>query len=185
MPRQGQTIDPADHAILRALCDNARLPVAELARVARISRANAHVRLERLTRTGVIQGYQVRVNPRAAGLGVAALVFINAYQDRWRDLRRKLRELPEVEFIGLAAADFDMVVLVRAADIDTLRDVVLERFVTMPTVRSTRTVLLLEDEARGPVVPDPSPVAAKRPPGGQRAARHRASASSPSRRSRT
>jgi DNA-binding Lrp family transcriptional regulator len=65
-----------------------------------------------------------------------------------------LQEIPEVEFIGLATGDFDVVVLVRATSPDELRDVVLEQFHSLPEVRSTRTMLLLDDLDRAPTIPD-------------------------------
>jgi DNA-binding Lrp family transcriptional regulator len=148
-----QIVDAADLAMLRALKEDARMPVTELARRANVSRANAYTRLERLTDAGVIEGYQVRVNPRAVGLEVTALIFLNIEQGRWREVRDRLVDIPEIQFVGLAAGDFDFVVLVRATSADTLRDVVLERFVTMPEVRNSRTVFLLDDIERGPILP--------------------------------
>jgi DNA-binding Lrp family transcriptional regulator len=130
------------------------MSVTDLARRVNVSRANAYTRLDRLASTGVIEGYEVRVDPRAVGLEVAALIFLTADQSRWREVWAKLQEIPEVEFMGLATGDFDVVVLVRATSPEILRDVVLERFHSMPEIRSTRTMLLLEDLDRGPTIPD-------------------------------
>lgn len=151
--RRRQSVDDVDLAILRALRDDARMPVTEIARRGNVSRANAYKRLDRLTKDGVIEGYHVRVNPRAVGLEVTALILLSIEQGRWREVRDRLVDIPEVQFIGLATGDFDFVVLVRATSVDELRDVVLERFVTMPEVRNSRTVFLLDDIDRGPIVP--------------------------------
>ena len=148
-----QTVDDVDRAILRALRDDGRLSVSDLARHANVSRANAYARLDRLRRVGVIEGYQVRVNPRAVGLDVTALIFLSVEQGRWRQVRDRLTEFPEVEFVGLTAGDSDFVVLVRTTSTDNLRDVVLERFMTMPQIRNSRTVILLDDFGRAPVIP--------------------------------
>jgi DNA-binding Lrp family transcriptional regulator len=158
-PSQRQDVDDVDRAILRALRRDARMSVTDLAREANVSRANAYARLERLTATGVIEGYEVRINPRAIGLEVTALIFLTAEQARWREVRARLQEVPEIEFIGLATGDFDLVVLVRTTSPDVLRDVVLERFHSMPEIRSTRTMLLLDDIDRGPIIPDAPPTA--------------------------
>ncbi len=129
------------------------MPVAQLAQRANVSRANAYARLDRLKASGVIEGFQVRTNPRAVGLEVTALIVLSVEQGRWREIRDRLVDLPEVEFVALAAGDFDFVVLVRAAHTDELRDVILERFIEMPEVRSSRTVFLLDDFALGPIIP--------------------------------
>jgi DNA-binding Lrp family transcriptional regulator len=146
-------VDDIDRAILRALRDDGRLSVSDLARQANVSRANAYARLDRLRVVGVIEGYQVRVNPRAVGLDVTALIFLTVEQGRWRQVRDRLTEFPEVEFVGLTAGDSDFVVLVRTTTTDRLRDVVLERFMTMPQIRNSRTVILLDDFGRAPVIP--------------------------------
>ena len=148
-----QVVDDVDRAILRALRDDGRLSVSDLARQANVSRANAYARLERLRAVGVIEGFQVRVNPKAVGLDVTALIFLTVVQGSWREVRDRLTEFPEVEFIGLTAGESDFVVLVRATSTDNLRDVVLERFVTMPQVTNSRTVILLDDFGRAPVIP--------------------------------
>jgi DNA-binding Lrp family transcriptional regulator len=149
-----QPVDTVDRAILRALTGDGRMTVTELAERVRISRANAYARLARLESDGVITGYQVRVDPRAVGLEVAALIFLTTDQSEWRQIRERLLAIPEVEFVGFATGDLDFVVLVRAAHTDELRDVVLERFLAVPGVRKTQTVLLLDDVDRGPMIPD-------------------------------
>jgi DNA-binding Lrp family transcriptional regulator len=157
--QERQVVDAVDREILRALGEDARMSVAELARRANVSRANAYARIERLTSGGVIEGYEVRVNPRAIGLEVAALIFLTADQAGWREVWAKVQAIPEIEFIGLATGDYDLVVLVRTTSPETLRDVVLERFHSIPEIRTTRTMLLLDDVDRAPAVPDAPPVA--------------------------
>jgi DNA-binding Lrp family transcriptional regulator len=147
-------VDAVDRAILRVLSEDARITVTDLAGRVNVSRANAYARLARLETGGVVQGYQVRVDPRAIGLEVAALIFLTVEQAEWRDIREQLLEIPEVEFVGFATGDFDFVVLVRAAHTNELRDVILERFLALPTIRKTQTVLLLDDVDRGPMIPD-------------------------------
>lgn len=153
-PRRRQDVDDVDLAILRALRDDARMTMTELASRVSVSRANVYARMARLRERGVIAGYHLRVDPKAVGLEVAALIFVSIEQGRWRDVRDRLVALPEVEFVGLAAGDFDFVVLVRTRSSDELRDVVLGRFAAMPEVRDTRTVFLLDEIDRPPVLPD-------------------------------
>ena len=152
-----QTVDTVDLAILRALRHDGRMTVTQLAQEVNISRANAYSRLERLREHGVIAGYSVRVDPRAIGLEVTALILLTADQGRWRELMAKLLEFPEIEFVGIATGDFDVAVLVRTTTTDALRDVVLERFHALPEIKSSRTVLLLDDVVRGPIIPEDQP----------------------------
>lgn len=147
-------VDDVDRAILKALTEDGRIAVTELAARVSVSRANAYARLARLESDGVIKGYGVRIDPRAIGLEVAALIFLTTEQSEWREIREQLLQIPEVEFVGFATGDLDFVVLVRAAHTDELRDVVLERFIALPGVRKTQTVLLLDDVDRPVGIPD-------------------------------
>lgn len=120
----------------------------DLAGALGVSRANAYQRLGRLRADGVITGFTIRTDPHKLGLGVAALVIVNADQGSWRELRGELRRLPGVEYVALTAGGFDFVVLVRVSDVETLRDVVLERLQSMPGVRSTQTMFILDEYDR-------------------------------------
>jgi DNA-binding Lrp family transcriptional regulator len=138
-------LDATDHALLDVLREDGRCSVNELANVAGISRANAYQRLARLREAGVITGFTVRTDPRRAGLGIAALVIVNAEQHSWRDVLAKLRQLPGARYVALTAGGFDFVVLVRVADVETLRTLILERLQAMAGVRSTQTMFILEE----------------------------------------
>jgi DNA-binding Lrp family transcriptional regulator len=153
-----QIVDDIDRTILHELANDGRVSVTELAERVNVSRANAYARLDRLRATGVIEGFGARIDPRAIGLEVAALIFLTIEQASWREVRARLLEIPEVEFVGFATGDFDFIVLVRASHTDELRDVVLERFLALPGIRKTQTVLLLDDIARRPAIPGARPV---------------------------
>jgi Lrp/AsnC family transcriptional regulator, leucine-responsive regulatory protein len=146
-------LDAVDRTILRILGGDGRLSVAELARRATISRASAYARLERLTASGVIRGYTARIDHRAIGLEVAALILVTSEQRRWRELRDALTAVPEVEYLGLVAGDFDFMILVRATSTDELRDVVLDRVLGLPGIRQSRTMFLLDEMVKPPYVP--------------------------------
>jgi DNA-binding Lrp family transcriptional regulator len=148
-------LDAVDRTILRILADDGRISTAELARRANVSRASAYARLERLTTSGVIRGYFARIDHRAMGLEVAALILVTSEQSRWRELRDAIAAVPEVEYLGLVAGDFDFIILVRATSTDELRDVVLDRVIGLPGIRQSRTMFLLDEMAKPPYIPSP------------------------------
>src|SRR5438034_970484 len=55
-------MDEIDRALIARLRDNARAPVAELARALGLSRTTVQSRIERLERTGTVTGYTVRLS---------------------------------------------------------------------------------------------------------------------------
>ncbi len=116
-----------------------------LAERVRVSRANAYARIERLTATGVITGYTALVDPVRTGLSTSAYITLTVRQSAWRDLRDRLRAIPEVRHMALVGGEFDAILLVRAADNAALRRVVLEQIQAIPGVLASRTNLIFED----------------------------------------
>ena len=143
-------LDGTDRQVIKELRADGRLSVSELAGRANVSRATAYQRLARLQETGVIRRFTVDVDHRKMGLPIAALVLVNVVQHAWRGVGERLRRLPGVEWLALSTGTFDYVLLVRAPDIDHLRDVILEGLQSMPEVQSAQTLLLLDE----PTVPD-------------------------------
>ena len=141
------TLDDTDRRIIAALEADGRLSGRALAERVTISRANAYARLERLVADGVITGFTATVDPLKVGLTTSAYVTLSVRQNSWRDLREQLREIPEVRHMALMGGEFDVMLLVRAADNDALRRVVLEQLQAIPGVLATRTFLIFEDAA--------------------------------------
>jgi DNA-binding Lrp family transcriptional regulator len=141
-----RVLDATDRQLLAVLQRDGRISVNELAAELSVSRATAYQRLERLRATGVLKGFTAVVDPAAAGLTIAALILANVEQHAWRSARDKLRHLPGLQYLAMTTGGFDFALLVRVADVETLRDVVLDRLQGMPEVRSTQTVFVLEED---------------------------------------
>lgn len=137
--------DAVDRRIVDELVADGRLSMRALAEKVHISRANAYARVERLTRSGVITGFTATVDPLKVGLATSAYVTLSLRQSSWRDLRERLRAIPEIRHVALVGGDFDAILLVRAADNAGLRRVVFDELQAIPEVLSTRTALVFEE----------------------------------------
>jgi DNA-binding Lrp family transcriptional regulator len=144
-----QIVQPVsvDRRIVEALRADGRMSVNELAARVNVSRATAYQRLSRLRETGVIRRFTVDVDPRKLGLPLAALVLVTVVQHAWREVGDRLRRLPGVEWLALSTGSFDYVLLVRAPDVDHLRDVILDGLQSIEGVQSAQTLLLLDEPA--------------------------------------
>lgn len=139
-------------AILQELLHNSRVSINELAERVKVSRTNAYSRLARLKQEGVIEAFTVRLNPKKVGLPVAALVAVNVDQNAWRHLREELDAFAEIEYYAFTTGQFDLILLVRAPDTETLRDVILERLSAIEGVGTTTTFVILDDVAPRPTL---------------------------------
>jgi DNA-binding Lrp family transcriptional regulator len=124
------------------------MSVNDLAAQANVSRANAYLRLARLRESGAIRRFTVDVDHRQLGDSITALVFVDIDQHAWREMGARLLELPGVDYVGFTTGTMDIVLIVRAPDMQHLRDVVLERLQSFPEVRSTQTSFVLEELRR-------------------------------------
>jgi DNA-binding Lrp family transcriptional regulator len=146
----GRQIDGVDRALIAAVSQDARISLTDLADRINVSRSTAHTRLQRLRDENVITGFTATVDPKALGLGVAALVFIDIEQHDWRTLRAELAAIPGVEYLAMCAGRFDLMLIARAADIPALRDVLLGQIQRIPGVRSTESVVILDEIRSSP-----------------------------------
>ena len=142
-----ESIDEIDRRIIDELEADGRLSGRALADRVSISRANAYARLDRLIADKVITGFTAIVEPARVGLTTSAYVTLSIRQNSWRDLKERLSRIREIRHMALTGGDFDVMLLVRAADNQALRQVVLEQLQAMPGVLSTRTFLIFEDTA--------------------------------------
>jgi DNA-binding Lrp family transcriptional regulator len=135
--------------IVAALRRDGRMSIPRLAEEVGVSRATAYARFDRLVDAHVITGFEATVDAKAVGLDVAALVTVSADQTHWREVHDRLEATGGVQWIGMSTGASDFVVLVRAAALDELRDVVLRDLLAIDGIRSIETAVLL-GESRVP-----------------------------------
>lgn len=146
-------LDDLDRRIIALLTVDGRLSMNELAARAKVSRATAYNRFERLRTHGVLTGFRAVVDPAAIGYPIAALILVNLVQGQWQPAREQLLQLPGLEYLAFTSGSFDAVVLVRLPDVAALRELVLDRLHGLHLVHSTQTIFML-DEVRRHVVPE-------------------------------
>ena len=149
-PADGRSaaLDDTDRRIIAELRADGRMSMRALATKLHISRAGAYARVERLQRDGVITGYTAVVDPERYGFDISAYVYLKISQHSWKEVRRRIAEIPEVWHGALVSGENDLVLLVRTHDAASLRDLVLNKFQTMPDVLATQTVFILDEMQR-------------------------------------
>jgi Lrp/AsnC family leucine-responsive transcriptional regulator len=93
---QNGNLDAVDAKLLGALSDNARISIAELARLVPLSAPSVTERIKRLEEAGVIAGYGARISPEALGLPIAAWLRIRPTPGQLSKVAEILRGLPAI-----------------------------------------------------------------------------------------
>jgi Lrp/AsnC family transcriptional regulator, leucine-responsive regulatory protein len=150
-------MDAIDRKILNILQSDARTSNAELARQVGLAPSAVLERVRKLEERQVIRGYQARIDPTALELGLLAFVYVRTDERIGSPIaERGLAELPEVQEVHHIAGEDCFLVKVRVASTDALQRLLRERIGAIPTVRSTRTTIVLEtakETATMPVMP--------------------------------
>lgn len=135
-------VDAIDEQLLAALRENARAPVADLARRVGRSRPAIQARLERLEREGVIAGYAVRLGGEHARAAVRAHVMIKLAPKEARGVEAALRAMPQVLSLHSVSGDVDMIAVAGAATVAQL-DAAIDQIGELAGVERTTSLIVL------------------------------------------
>jgi Lrp/AsnC family leucine-responsive transcriptional regulator len=147
-------IDASDRQILSILQVNARISNAEIARQVGMAPSAVFERVRKLEERGVIGGYAARIDPKAADLGLLAFIFVRSDDSAGEDdAARVLAALPEVQEVHHVAGEDCFLVKVRTRDTDALGALLRDRVKCIPSVRTTRTTIVLDTIKESPTLP--------------------------------
>ena len=140
-------MDQFDQSILRALAEDGRMSITDLAARIGLSKSPTQARLRRLEKSGVIMGYRALLDPISLGLDHVAFVEVRLTDTREAALgafNAAVRAIPEVEECHMIASGFDYLLKVRTRDVASYREVMGEKLSELPHVASTSSFVALE-----------------------------------------
>lgn len=134
-------MDALDTKLIALLREDARTPVATLARQLHVSRGTVQNRIDRLLQQRVLLGFTVRTTPEADSYRIRAVTMVRTEGDADQVLR-VLRGLPEVRQLHTTNGRWDIIAELAT---DTLQefDEALRRIGKVKGVANTETSLLL------------------------------------------
>ncbi len=147
-------LDALDHALLRALQDDARQTNRDLAETVHVSPSTSSERVRGLKASGVIRGYHADVDPAALGRRVQALTAVTIRppsRENIEAFRDWAAGLPEIVGVFVVAGGDDFLLHVAVPDTDALYAFVIDRLTERPEVADVRTSVVYE-HIRRPVL---------------------------------
>jgi DNA-binding Lrp family transcriptional regulator len=138
----GTPMDDLDEHLLARLRDNARAPVAELARALGLSRTTVQSRLAKLERTGVIAGYAVKLAGAYQAGRVQALIMLTVEPKQGPAVTAALRRMPGVRRLQSVSGPFDLVATVEAGGVAEM-DAVMGEIGAVKGVERTSSAVVL------------------------------------------
>lgn len=135
-------MDRLDQQLIAKLRQNARLPVADLARALGVSRGTITNRLARLEREGVIAGYTLRLRPDATPDEIRAWTSI-AVEGNQQAVLRALMGEPGIAALHDTNGRWDLLAELRVANLAELA-AALERIRKVKGISATETSIHLQ-----------------------------------------
>jgi Lrp/AsnC family leucine-responsive transcriptional regulator len=148
-------MDDISIKILKILQEKARVPNIEVARQVGMAPSGVLERVRKLEKQGIIDGYEVRLNPARFDRGLVAFIFVHPRPDSdAAALGRALAAVADVQEVHWVAGEDGLMAKVRVADTEALERVRREKIAALPQVGATRTLIALhtyKESARIPL----------------------------------
>ncbi len=144
---QNLHIDGIDKQILRALMEDARTPILEIARNVGVSGAAIHQRLRKLEKSELISGSKFVINPKA--LGYTTMAFVGIYLDKAMnnpDAVKQLQKIPEVLECHYTTGNWSILIKILCKDNEHLMHVLNKEIQTIEGVSRTETFISLNQQ---------------------------------------
>ncbi len=131
-----------DQQLIALLQQNGRLSVSEMARKLSVSRTAVQMRLQKLERNGVINGYTVTLSPTYLEKRVQALVMIKLSAGSREKIEAELSAINQLTSLYSISGIFDMSGVISARSMAEL-DVIIDKIGCMIGIDETMSSIIL------------------------------------------
>ncbi len=137
-------MDATDFKIVKILQNKARIPNVEVARQIGMAPSAVLERIKKLEARGIIDGYEVRLNPERFNRSMIAFVEIRVREaSSIRETGRNLAKLAAVQEVHFLAGNDSLLVKLRVADTNELETLLMTEISAIQSILSTKTKIAL------------------------------------------
>lgn len=145
-----QHFDNLDFKILEKLSGDARKAFLEIARETNVSGAAIHQRIQKLTSSGVIKGFETIIDPASVGYETCAYIgFILNDPTKFDEVVERLREMPEVVECHFTTGSYDIFAKIFARNNAHLLEIIHKKL--RLDFGRTETLISFKEEFRRPI----------------------------------
>jgi len=142
-------IDGIDKIIIKRLIEDARTPILSIAREVGISGAAIHQRLRKLEESDLIEGFKMRLNPKA--LGYTTTAFVGVFLDSsslYSSAIKRLKEIPEVVESHYTTGNYAIFIKIMCKNNEDLMNLLNKNIQHIKGVSRTETFISLDQQIK-------------------------------------
>jgi Lrp/AsnC family transcriptional regulator for asnA, asnC and gidA len=147
------SLDLIDLRIISMLCKDSTTPFVEIARNIGISDATVHLRVKRLVVEGVIRKFTVTLNYDVIGFDHLAFLGINTEPGFADMVISKISLLDPVLEIHEMYGRFDLMLKIRAKDLEEMRNIIKNRIRNLPHIVKVELLTVLKSAKEEQIIP--------------------------------
>ena len=152
------TLDAGDLKILRFIQENCRLSAREISDRTGLPVTTVFAKIKRIERLGLVKGYHAVLSAKDLGAGTTAFVLASfEYKTRetvsQRKVAKEIASFPEVQEVHIVSGEWDILIKVKAKDVETVGRYVVDKLRLVKGVEKTLTCLVFESEKESTAIP--------------------------------
>lgn len=137
-------MDKTDFQILQILQKKARIPNVEVARTIGMAPSAILERIKKLEAQGVIQGYEVRLNPEMFHCAMIAFVHLGVkVPSQIPETAQAVSEIEQVQEVHYLAGEDCLMAKIKVRDNQELENILTTRISQIESIGSTKTFIAL------------------------------------------
>jgi Lrp/AsnC family transcriptional regulator for asnA, asnC and gidA len=136
--------DELDMRILTELTKDGNVSVPNLSKRLGINTSVLYSRIKRLLKKKLIKKFTIVVDESLIGIGVRATMGINRDPKQKEQIHKALLKAPEVIMMSEVTGRFDMLLTVRAKNLEELHSVAIEKIGKIEGIQNTETFVELQ-----------------------------------------
>jgi Lrp/AsnC family leucine-responsive transcriptional regulator len=147
-----EILDPKDIEILEVIQENCRLTAREISDRIDLPITTVFAKIKRMERIGIIRAYHAILDAARLGIGTTAFIFASFEYRKGRkkfsqrQVAKEIARLSEVQEVHIISGDWDILIKVRARDVDSIGKFVVDKLRLVEGIEKTLTCLVFESE---------------------------------------
>lgn len=142
----GKIFDAHDRAIIRILLADSRTPLQEIGKAVGLSTTSCWNRIKRMTDSGAIEGYTIKVDLSQIGYQDTVIVQVTLdshNQETLKAFGQALEAIPEVLEAFLISGDYDYFIRIAVKDTRDYERLLREQLYQIPGIRHSKSSFVL------------------------------------------